>query len=38
MGLRLTEVRSEIKRNFFCFCDLGKIAAGLYKDGNEHGE
>lgn len=35
--------RNEIKRKkcgffLFCFLNLGKIAAGLYKDGNEHSE
>lgn len=36
VGLRLTgEVRTREKNFFF---DLGKVATGLYKDGNEHGE
>lgn len=40
MGLRLTEVRSR-EKSVCCFFkkkNWGKIAAGLYKDGNDHSE
>lgn len=35
MQLRLIE---EVRSRKELFCNLGKIAAGLYKDGYEHGE